>query len=112
MRGPEAEIQKHIIELLRDKLEFNVWETSQGYRKDPGGTRMTPGIPDLIIAGHGHTLFVEVKAPKGGRLTDMQYLFRVRWTESGGTSLVWRSDSDAWDWCVSEGIIEETDEVA
>lgn len=107
---PEARIQKHIVELMH-KLGFAVWDTSQGYRKERGGTRMTAGIPDLIIAGHGHTLFVEVKTPDGHEWV-AQEVFRMEWTENGGTSLVWRSDGDAWDWCVSEGLIEEGPRVA
>ena len=108
---PEALIQKHIIELMRDKMGFAVWETSQGYRKDPGGTRTTAGIPDLIIAGYGHTLFVEVKTEKGA-VTEAQAIFAAEWMDHGGTLLVWRSDHDAWDWLVDNGLIEEPPEAA
>lgn len=107
---PEAIVQKHIIELMRDKMGFACWETSQGYRKERGGTRMTPGIPDLIFAGNGYTLFVEVKTPKG-KVSEMQEVFHVNWTENGGISLVWRSDGDAWDWLVDVGLITEPEYV-
>ena len=107
---PEARISNDIRKLLQ-QVGFCVWSTEQGYRKDRGGTRMSPGIPDLIIAGQGHTLFVEVKTPKG-KTTLHQRIFAEEWSANGGTSLVWRSDGDAWDWCVSEGIIEETDDAA
>ena len=105
---PEARIQRNIKDLLV-QVGFNVWDTSQGYRKDPGGTRMTPGIPDLMMAGHGRTLLVEVKTEKG-KLTPHQQLFNHEWNLHGGTCLVWRSVEDAWDYLVGEGIIEETGE--
>ena len=103
---PEAKVQREIMEFMR-LMNFSVWDTSQGYRKDPGGTRMTAGIPDLIFAGHDRTLFVEVKTDKG-KLTMWQKLFRTTWTDNGGICLLWRSDRDAFDWLVAEGIIEET----
>lgn len=103
---PEALLSKDIRELLTS-IGFACFSTEQGYRKDKGGTRTTPGIPDLIICGHGRTLFVELKVGKA-KLTLYQVYFQSKWTEAGGTSLVWRSVDDAWNWCVAEGIIEET----
>ena len=102
---PEAKISRDIRDVLT-QVGFSVWSSEQGYRKERGGTRTSPGIPDLIIAGHGRTLFVEVKVPKG-KLTLRQEHFRMHWNDNGGTSLVWRSANDAFDWCVSKGIIEE-----
>jgi len=107
---PEATVQKHIVELMRDKLGFSVWDTSQGYRKEKGGTRITPGLPDLVIIGWGHVLFVEVKTP-WGKETPGQMDFRMTCEANGGESVVWRSDGDAWDWCVGEGIIEDAEQV-
>lgn len=101
---PEATVQAAIKRFM-DTLGFAAWDTSQGYRKERGGTRMTPGIPDMIFAGHGRTFLVEVKTERG-KLTPAQQLFRELWTANGGTSLVWRSDLDAFDWCASVGIIE------
>lgn len=103
---PEAKISLDIRDVM-GQAGFVVWTTEQGYRKERGGTRMSPGIPDLIIAGHSRTLFVEVKTA-GGKLTDWQKYFQKTWTRNGGTSLIWRSVDDAFDWLVSEGIIEET----
>jgi len=107
---PEARISKDIRELLT-QTGFIVWNTEQGYRKERGGTRMSPGIPDLLAAGQGYTFLVEVKTPKG-RLTVYQELFRQAWTAHGGISLVWRSVEDCWNWMVSEGIIGESPEAA
>lgn len=48
-----------------------VYDTSQGYRKDPGGTRMTPGIPDLIVwLPNNLSGWVEVKSHDGMLLYD------------------------------------------
>jgi hypothetical protein len=59
----EKEIQRQIVHYLRLK-GWTVWQTSQGYRSAPGGTRMTPGLPDLycLHAVEG-AIFIEVKRP-------------------------------------------------
>ena len=67
----EAAHQRLIVALLR-LLGWSVYSLSQGYRKEKGGTRMTPGIPDLY-AFHRHkrlTLWVEVKPPAEMRRLD------------------------------------------
>lgn len=89
-----------------------MWSTEQGFRKEKGGTRITPGVPDLIVmfpSYPGCWTFAELKAPKdeGGRgLTASQVVFmeacqatRVPWE-------LWRSAADAYDWCVRVGIIK------
>lgn len=113
----EAKISREIRDLLQ-MVGFAVWSTEQGYRKDPGGTRQTPGIPDLIVLGHGVCLFVEVKSSRG-RLRESQKRFRDElWKVAllpdlmdPGTAMLdwqlWRSAQDAWKWCVARGIISE-----
>ena len=61
----EGDIQRMIVILLRT-LGWTVYSLSQGYRKEKGGTRMSPGIPDLYAfhKAKGLTLWVEVKTPK------------------------------------------------
>lgn len=51
---------------LAQQLGFVVYDTSQGYRAERGGTRTTPGIPDLILLHRDPALvlFFEVKPPK------------------------------------------------
>jgi hypothetical protein len=92
---PEAAIQKAIIGELK-RAGFAVWSTSQGYRAAPGGTRMTPGIPDLycVHPGTGDVLWVEVKAP-GGRLRDGQERFIRLHDATLIDVLVWHSWDDA-----------------
>ena len=103
---PEARLSRDVRDLLT-QAGFAVWSSEQGYRKDRGGTRTSPGIPDLIVAGQGRTFMVELKAGKRPKLTVAQEVFRKAWTENGGVSLVWRSVDDAWSWLVGEGIIRE-----
>jgi len=67
----EAQVQRKVTAYL-DLMGFWVYSTSQGYRPDPGGTRMTPGLPDLVVflpqrLGVG---FFEVKTPAGQKEMD------------------------------------------
>lgn len=50
-------------------LHFTIYDTSQGYRREPGGTRLTPGLCDLIAFHRGLSLalFFECKPPKQAR---------------------------------------------
>ncbi len=61
----EGRIERDIRSLL-GSLGWTVYKLSQGYRKARGGTRMTPGIPDLwaFHTAKQLTLWVEVKPPK------------------------------------------------
>ena len=104
---PEDLVQKHIVDMMRT-IGFSVWETPKGRA---GGTRTTPGIPDLIISGHGYHFHVEVKAGKG-KESAPQIDFRETCNANGGLSLVWYEDGEAWEWCIAEGITEETPEAA
>lgn len=65
----EAEVQRSVIHLFT-LAGFVVYNTSQGFRKDPGGTRMTPGLADLLLY-HGRLKrsgAFEVKTPAGLKL--------------------------------------------
>src|SRR5512147_2896733 len=72
---PEAQIQAAIAKLLT-VAGFAVYSTSQGYRAAPGGTRMTPGLPDLyaVHPRRGLAIWIECKAP-GGKLRGAQERF-------------------------------------
>jgi hypothetical protein len=70
----EKEIQRQIVRYLKLK-GWHVWETSQGYRSAPGGTRTTPGLPDLYcLHPVNGAMFIEVKRP-GGELRPAQREF-------------------------------------
>lgn len=45
-RGPEDAVQR-AVKHLYTLVGAVVYDLSQGYRPDPGGTRQTPGLPDL-----------------------------------------------------------------
>ena len=74
----ERDVQRAVITLFR-ACGAVVYVTSQGYRKDPGGTRMTAGLPDLLVffPRLGKLLFFEVKRP-GGKRTPAQIQFGHR----------------------------------
>lgn len=101
----ESVISKEVQSFLK-MVGFSVYSVEQGYRKERGGTRQTPGIPDLIVIGHGTVLFVELKTAKA-KLRDSQAAFRDVCAENDVPWALWRSVHDAWDWCVNQGIIEE-----
>ena len=122
----EAQIQREIIKFLRS-IGGAVWHTSQGFRRDPGGTRMTPGLPDLVVmfpeawrkhveterpgftklylAPDGRWTFAEVKTPKG-RLSPAQIVFRDESAKAGVPWELWRSVEDAAAWARALGIVE------
>lgn len=104
-RRTEAQISREVAELLR-MFGFAVWSTEQGYRKERGGTRQTPGIPDLIVIGEGRLLFVEMKGPKG-RLRRSQKVFRDECEANGIAWRMWRSVGEAKDWLTEIGVVEE-----
>jgi hypothetical protein len=103
----EREIQRDIVKFLRHVVECSVWETSQGFRRDPGGTRMTPGIPDLFVMHQtGVWTWVEVKAERG-KLSEAQECFREECLHAGVHWRCWRDVREAWDWAVEVGLVEE-----
>ena len=101
----ESEISREIRKLLRS-LGGSVYTTEQGYRRDRGGTRTSPGIPDLIVIFPFAWTFAELKTPKG-KLSVYQEGFRLACEDAGIPWVLWRDVRDAWDWCVARGIVEE-----
>lgn len=81
-RDSEAAEQALGTALLRS-AGFAVYELSQGYRSDPGGTRQTPGLPD-VYAMHpsAGSLWWEAKA-HGGQLRPSQEAFADNATYCG-----------------------------
>ena len=102
----ESQISKEIKDFLKS-LGMAVYSTEQGFRRDRGGTRQTPGIPNLLCFGHGFFFFVEVKTPKG-KLRDSQVAFQKECDscDPAVSYLVWRDVRDAFDWLVEMGVIE------
>lgn len=74
LRAPtEAAIERQVIATYQ-AAGFVVYRLSQGFRKEPGGTRQTPGLADLECWHPGRRLLVkhETKTPAGER--EMQRL--------------------------------------
>ena len=103
-------------ELLASVTQFVVIDNEQGYRAErcptcrtpinKGRTRVTPGLADLILVGHGFgAVFVELKS-ESGRVRDSQKRFAAGILAVGGLWLLWRSARDCWDWLESQGIVK------
>jgi hypothetical protein len=113
-RMSERAIQREIVDFLK-AIGCAVYQTSQGYRKEPGGTRMTPGIPDLYVVGprakhqmaweRAPWTWAEVKTEKG-KLTPAQEEFRELCETSDIPHRVWRDAGDAFEWAVEVGLVE------
>ena len=100
----EAVIQRDIVAFLRS-IGCAVYVTSQGYRKEPGGTRMTPGLPDLFVVGRdGKWTWAEVKNERG-QLTLPQQAFRCICVDAGLPWELWREPADAFDWASRVGLV-------
>lgn len=89
---PEQKVSKAIRTYLKWR-KIRCWSSEQGYRKERGGTRTDPGIPDLICAGRGLTFMIEVKSPSG-RMSKHQKDFEAAWKDNNGLHLVARSAAD------------------
>lgn len=98
---PERAIQTAIMRLLTAH-GFQVWSTSQGYRKERGGTRVTPGMPDLYAFHRGLALWVEVKAP-GGTLRPAQEAFLREHAAYGDHAQCWSSVEGCQAWLTRVG---------
>jgi hypothetical protein len=78
-RSPEGKLHRNVaLNLGQIFLPGTFWTTHPlggGGRRRGGiikGMGVKPGIPDLMIAHAGKTLWVELKAPKNGVLSDVQ----------------------------------------
>ena len=99
---PETKLSRAVCRFLR-LCNCVVYSTEQGYRPERGGTRCTPGIPDLIVfqPAKARFAFVELKT-KRNKLNKAQAAFQRCAQASGVESHVWRSVEDAKAWL--EGI--------
>lgn len=103
----EAKISREITDFLK-LIGHVVYSTEQGYRPARGGTRTTPGIPDLLVFGTGPELpffFIEVKAP-GGKMRGSQVAFQAECERMNVPHLVAWDVRDVFDWLVEHGVIE------
>ena len=101
----ESVISREIIDFLK-LMGSGVYSTEQGFRRDRGGTRQTPGIPDLIVFGPEECpfFFIEVKR-EGGKLRDSQVGFQAECEKAGVLYLVAYDVRDVFDFLVAHGAI-------
>jgi hypothetical protein len=103
----EAKVSLEIQAFLKGVLNCAVYSTEQGYRHERGGTRQTPGIPDLIVFGIGPELpffFIEVKGPKG-KLRPSQIIFQSECERTNVPYLVAYDVREVFDFLVEKGAI-------
>ena len=92
----ETEFQKHVIALSQG-LGFVVahFRNVRVQRANGSVSYQTPvqadgaGFPDLVVAGHGRVVFVELKANKG-RIRPEQEAWINMLREGGATVFVWK----------------------
>ena len=102
---PEAQLSKDVRAFLQ-QVGCAVWSTEQGYRAERGGTRTTPGYPDLIVLHPDAWTFVELKAGRND-LNGAQIVFRDECLKARVPWQLWRSVDDAWQWAVNVGLVTE-----
>ena len=106
----EAKVSREIQDFLKI-MGCAVYSTEQGYRHERGGTRQTPGIPDLIVFlpvdSELSFFFCEVKGPKG-KLRSSQVLFQLECERAGVEHLVAYDVRDVFDFLESKGVITST----
>lgn len=105
---PEAMVERDITAFFR-QIGCAVYKLSQGYRKERGGTRQTPGIPDLYVMHPdipNGALWIECKAERG-RVSDAQRAFADECVRCGVSYLLAKSVDEAWNWAVAVGLVEE-----
>lgn len=88
----EAEVQL-AIRRAAELLGYEAFDLSQGRP-----TRQPAGIPDLYVRGHGRRVWIEVKRPHGGKLSEHQHRFIASELGNGGEAIVARSVEDFMDW--------------
>lgn len=95
---PEAKLSKEVRRFLR-LCGCTTYSTEQGFRPQRGGTRCSPGVPDLIVfqPSKGRMAFVELKVGYN-KLNRAQAQFQRVALMSGVECHVWRSVDDAKAW--------------
>ena len=106
----EAKVSLEIRKFLQ-MFGCSVYSTEQGYRREKGGTRQTPGIPDLLVFNAAKSkvpfFFIEVKGPKG-KLRESQIEFQLECERTGVPHLVAYNVRDVYDFLESRGDIVST----
>ena len=99
----ESIIQVKIVKHLRKNKIFVYSSLNAGARSAASGRRMKlegmlAGVSDLTIHLYNKTVFVEIKKPTG-TLSKSQKEFKKNVEALGFEYIIWRSLSQAMDWC-------------
>lgn len=94
----EKDIHWGIVRHLR-MLQFRVYSTAQAR-----ASKVSAGIPDILVMGRGQHLWVEVKRPRG-RMSPAQKEFRELAQDAGVDHAVWTSVEDAVEWTEAIGMV-------
>lgn len=86
----ESERQTAVRKLLKG-MGFSCWSTSQTRR-----SRVTPGVPDLFVAGWGVTAWIEMKATR--KQSPAQIEFQETVEANGGIYVLAYSEQDVAEW--------------
>lgn len=77
----EKEWQTLVVSLCRT-LGYMTYHTHDSRRSNPG-------FPDLVIVGHGHVIFAELKTDKG-RVRPKQMEWITELQHNGAEAYIWR----------------------
>ena len=86
-RVPEKAIQRDIVRLLRSVGGVVFVIGTRRAKGDYQGTRMSPGLPDLITVVAAELVMIEVKA-RNGQLRPAQKIFRDACIDAGVRHIV------------------------
>ena len=105
--SPEAQVSADIRSFLA-MMGMAAYSLEQGYRKDPGGVRQTPGLADICVFGPDRFPFfgwIEVKAGTG-KLRPSQKVFQEECRKANVPHVVAYCVTDVFDWLVEHKVIE------
>ena len=102
---PEEKVSRAVQNLIA-VVGGMVWNTEQGYRKERGGSRCTPGLPDMLVFVGGHFTFVELKAGRN-KPNPAQLRFRDECWRAGISWQLWYSVFDCKSWLTEIGVVED-----
>lgn len=103
---PEAKLSKEVRDLIK-MVGGEVWSTEQGYRRERGGTRTTPGIPDLFVVFPFERVWTWAELKVNTKLSPAQEGFRTACLEAEIPWQLWTDVRECWDWLVANGLVEE-----
>lgn len=99
---PEKQVEQYLVDKITN-LGGIPWKFTS-----PG----TPGVPDRIVIMNGLICFIELKRPKGGRISDIQ-AWRINQLDKQGMKAYVLKNKEQVDYLVEQmmkGILPENEE--